>query len=65
MDTLEEAESNRTKEEEVQEPAPVVYGQQLMLTAGPTPIVPQPGYQGYGYATPGYAPPTYGFNVQP
>lgn len=40
-------------------------GQQLMLTAGPAPIVPQPGYPGYGYTTPGYAAPTYGFNVQP
>ncbi|XP_076126184.1 clathrin heavy chain 1 [Alosa pseudoharengus] len=65
VDKLEEAESLRTKEEEVQEPAPMVYGQQLMLTAGPTPIVPQPGYPGYGYTAPGYAAPAYGFNVQP
>ncbi|XP_072538113.1 clathrin heavy chain 2 isoform X1 [Salminus brasiliensis] len=65
VDKLEEAESKRSTEE-VSEPTAIVYaGQQLMLTAGQTPVAPQPGYPGYGYTAPGYASPAYGFNLQP
>ncbi|KAL7828573.1 hypothetical protein SRHO_G00322070 [Serrasalmus rhombeus] len=64
VDKLEEAESKRSTEEG-SEPTSIVYGQQLMLTAGQTPVTPQAGYPGYGYTAPGYAPPAYGFNLQP
>ncbi|XP_017540023.2 clathrin heavy chain 1 isoform X2 [Pygocentrus nattereri] len=64
VDKLEEAESKRSTEEG-SEPTSIVYGQQLMLTAGQTPVAPQAGYPGYGYTAPGYAPPAYGFNLQP
>uniref|UniRef100_A0AAR2K5B0 Clathrin heavy chain n=1 Tax=Pygocentrus nattereri TaxID=42514 RepID=A0AAR2K5B0_PYGNA len=55
VDKLEEAESKRSTEEG-SEPTSIVYGQQLMLTAGQTPVAPQAGYPGYGYTAPGYAP---------
>ncbi|KAL6458662.1 hypothetical protein MHYP_G00321340 [Metynnis hypsauchen] len=64
VDKLEEAESKRSTEEG-SEPTSIVYGQQLMLTTGQTPVAPQAGYPGYGYTAPGYAPPAYGFNLQP
>ncbi|KAI4902079.1 hypothetical protein NFI96_027316, partial [Prochilodus magdalenae] len=64
VDKLEEAESKRSNEEAT-EPSSIVYGQQLMLTTGQTPVAPQPGYPGYGYTAPGYTPPGYGFNLQP
>lgn len=73
VDKLEEAESQRKTEEEVTEPQPMVFGQQLMLTAAPAPVAPQPAYPGYGYAPAtataataptGYpAQPAYGFNM--
>ncbi|XP_028852967.1 clathrin heavy chain 1 isoform X2 [Denticeps clupeoides] len=65
VDKLEESEKQRATKEEVPEDSPLVYGQQLMLTSGPTHVPPQPGYPGYGYAAPGYAAPGYGFNIQP
>ncbi|XP_026177176.1 clathrin heavy chain 1 isoform X2 [Mastacembelus armatus] len=76
VDKLVEAESQRKTEEEVTEPQPMVFGQQLMLTASPAPVAPQPAYPGYGYpaAAAGYpaqapapagypAQPAYGFNI--
>uniref|UniRef100_A0A8C7V7Z5 Clathrin heavy chain n=1 Tax=Oncorhynchus mykiss TaxID=8022 RepID=A0A8C7V7Z5_ONCMY len=65
VDKLEESESQRKTEEEVTEPTPIVFGQQLMLTAGSAPVAPQPGYPGgYGYAAPGYSPqPPYNYNM--
>ncbi|KAK6313299.1 hypothetical protein J4Q44_G00166460 [Coregonus suidteri] len=65
VDKLEESESQRKIEEEVTEPTPIVFGQQLMLTAGSAPVAPQPGYPGgYGYAAPGYSPqPPYSYNM--
>uniref|UniRef100_A0A8C8FYU0 Clathrin heavy chain n=1 Tax=Oncorhynchus tshawytscha TaxID=74940 RepID=A0A8C8FYU0_ONCTS len=65
VDKLEESESQRKTEEEVTEPTPIVFGQQLMLTAGSAPVAPQPGYPGgYGYTAPGYSPqPPYNYNM--
>ncbi|XP_044051019.1 clathrin heavy chain 1 isoform X3 [Siniperca chuatsi] len=78
VDKLEEADSQRKTEEEVTEPQPIVFGQQLMLTASPAPVAPQPAYPGYGYpaaaggypaqpaaAAAGYPaqPAAYGFNM--
>ncbi|KAG9334025.1 hypothetical protein JZ751_009257 [Albula glossodonta] len=63
VDKLEASESQRKTEEEVTEPTPIVFGQQLMLTAGPAAVPPQPGYPGYGYTAPGYTAPPYGFNM--
>ncbi|KAG7259139.1 hypothetical protein CRUP_020676 [Coryphaenoides rupestris] len=65
VDKLEEVESQRKTEDEVTEPQPMVFGQQLMLTgAAPAAVPPQPPYPGYGYAAPGFpAQPAYGFNM--
>ncbi|XP_076859512.1 clathrin heavy chain 1 isoform X2 [Brachyhypopomus gauderio] len=65
VDKLEEAEDKRNTEEEGREPTSIVYGQQLMLTSGQTPVAPQVAYPSYGYATPGYTTAAYGFNLQP
>lgn len=65
VDKLEEAESMRSTEEVSEQPTSIVYGQQLMLTTGQSPVAPQPAYPGYGYTAPGYASPAYGFNLQP
>lgn len=65
VDRLDEVESQRKTEDEVTEPQPMVFGQQLMLTgAAPAAVPPQPPYPGYGYAAPGFpAQPAYGFNM--
>ncbi|KAG8597249.1 hypothetical protein GDO81_002222 [Engystomops pustulosus] len=70
VDKLHAAESLRKEEEQVTEPTPIVFGQQLMLTAGPSGVVPpQPGFA-YGYTAPTtFTPPPpsvspgYGFNM--
>ncbi|XP_018584251.2 clathrin heavy chain 1 isoform X2 [Scleropages formosus] len=62
VDKLDSLESQR-KTEEVSEPTPAVFGQQLMLTAGSTAAPPQPAFPGYGYPAPGYTQPAYGFNM--
>ncbi|CAL1614921.1 unnamed protein product [Knipowitschia caucasica] len=70
VDTLDQAESQRPTEEDVADPQPVVYGQQLMLPAVPAAAVaavtPPQGFTGYSYAPPGGFPaqPPYGFNLQ-
>lgn len=66
VDKLDEADSQRKTEEEVTEPQPIVFGQQLMLPPSPAPVAPQPAYPGYGYpaAPAGFpAQPAYGFNM--
>ncbi|TNN23926.1 Clathrin heavy chain 1 [Liparis tanakae] len=66
VDKLDEADSQRKTEEEVTEPQPIVFGQQLMLPPSPAPAAPQPAYPGYGYpaAPAGFpAQPAYGFNM--
>ncbi|KAF3851318.1 hypothetical protein F7725_013090 [Dissostichus mawsoni] len=66
VDELEEADSQRKTEEEVTEPQPIVFGQQLMLPASPAPVAAQPPYPGYGYpaAPAGFpAQPAYGYNM--
>ncbi|MBN3278231.1 CLH1 protein, partial [Polyodon spathula] len=64
VDKLEETESLRKTEEEVAEPTPIVFGQQLMLTAGSSPVPPPAGYPAYGYAAPGFASQSaYGYNM--
>lgn len=70
VDKLHAAESLRKEEEQVTEPTPIVFGQQLMLTAGPAGVVPpQPAFP-YGYTAPPtftQPPPSvspgYGFNM--
>ncbi|XP_008416354.1 clathrin heavy chain 1 isoform X2 [Poecilia reticulata] len=49
VDKLEEAESQRKTEDDVKEPQPMVFGQQLMLTAAASPVAAQPPYPAYGY----------------
>ncbi|KAJ3604235.1 hypothetical protein NHX12_028976 [Muraenolepis orangiensis] len=65
VDKLEELDSQRKTEDEVTEPQPIVFGQQLMLTAtAPATVAPQPPYPGYGYTAPGFpAQPAYGYNM--
>lgn len=67
VDKLDEADSQRkTEEDEVTDPPPIVFGQQLMLPPSPAPVAPQPAYPGYGYAAApaGFpAQPAYGFNM--
>uniref|UniRef100_A0A8C9F7E3 Clathrin heavy chain n=1 Tax=Pavo cristatus TaxID=9049 RepID=A0A8C9F7E3_PAVCR len=63
VDNLDASESLRKEEEQVTEPTPIVFGQQLMLTAGPSAVPPQTNFP-YGYAGPGFTqPPVYGFNM--
>ncbi|XP_042765828.1 clathrin heavy chain 2 isoform X6 [Panthera leo] len=64
VDRLDASESLRKQEEHVVEPAPLLFGQQLMLTAGPA-AGPAPAGFPYGYAAaPAFAqPPVYGFSV--
>ncbi|XP_048957843.1 clathrin heavy chain 2 isoform X4 [Canis lupus baileyi] len=64
VDRLDASESLRKREEHVVEPAPLLFGQQLMLTAGPA-AGPAPAGFPYGYtAAPAFAqPPVYGFSV--
>ncbi|KAG8146272.1 putative Clathrin heavy chain protein [Naja naja] len=64
VDKLDASESLRKDEEQVAEPTPIVFGQQLMLTAGPNAIPPQANFP-YAYPTaPGFGqPPVYGFNM--
>ncbi|XP_051759546.1 clathrin heavy chain 1 isoform X1 [Ctenopharyngodon idella] len=60
VDKLQEAENKRASEDESPESSSIVYGQQLMLNGSQTGVTPQPGFPGYGFATP-----VYGFNLQP
>uniref|UniRef100_A0A803VGC7 Clathrin heavy chain like 1 n=1 Tax=Ficedula albicollis TaxID=59894 RepID=A0A803VGC7_FICAL len=63
VDKLDASESLRKEEEQVTEPTPIVFGQQLMLTAGPSAVPPQANFP-YGYTAPGFTqPPVYGFNM--
>lgn len=63
VDNLDASESLRKEEEQVTEPTPIVFGQQLMLTAGPSAVPPQTNFP-YGFTAPGFTqPPVYGFNV--
>ncbi|EMP40258.1 Clathrin heavy chain 1 [Chelonia mydas] len=63
VDKLDASESLRKEEEQVAEPTPIVFGQQLMLTAGPSAVPPQANFP-YGYTAPGFTqPPVYGFNM--
>uniref|UniRef100_A0A803XN81 Clathrin heavy chain n=1 Tax=Meleagris gallopavo TaxID=9103 RepID=A0A803XN81_MELGA len=63
VDNLDASESLRKEEEQVTEPTPIVFGQQLMLTAGPSAVPPQTNFP-YGYTAPGFTqPPVYGFNM--
>ncbi|KAI1232992.1 hypothetical protein IHE44_0006182 [Lamprotornis superbus] len=63
VDKLDASESLRKEEEQVTEPTPIVFGQQLMLTAGPSAVPPQANFP-YGYTAPGFTqPPVYGFNI--
>uniref|UniRef100_A0A5F9DSZ0 Clathrin heavy chain n=1 Tax=Oryctolagus cuniculus TaxID=9986 RepID=A0A5F9DSZ0_RABIT len=64
VDKLDAWDSLRKQEERMVEPAPLVLGQQLMLTAGPA-ASPAPASFPYGYAAaPAFSqPPVYGFSV--
>uniref|UniRef100_A0A452TKQ8 Clathrin heavy chain n=1 Tax=Ursus maritimus TaxID=29073 RepID=A0A452TKQ8_URSMA len=64
VDRLDASESLRKREEHVVEPAPLLFGQQLMVTAGPA-AGPAPAGFPYGYAAaPAFTqPPVYGFSV--
>ncbi|XP_073724195.1 clathrin heavy chain 1 [Misgurnus anguillicaudatus] len=65
VDELQDAENKRASEDDVPDATSIVFGQQLMLNSNQTPITPQSGFSGYGYAPPGFVPPAYGFNPQP
>nr|XP_019565714.1 PREDICTED: clathrin heavy chain 2 isoform X2 [Rhinolophus sinicus] len=64
VDRLDASENLRKQEEHVVEPTPLLFGQQLMLTAGPV-TSPAPAGFPYGYATaPAFTqPPMYSFSV--
>lgn len=62
VDKLDASDNLRKDEEQVTEPAPLAFGQHLMLTSGSTPVPPQPAYA-YGYPAGYPAQPAYGFNM--